>query len=124
MSMMDNTPIVTQPWCNEEEWESMKHPVKTHAQRLARIKELRKELRGLEKECEHKVDKDGKCLGCGQGFGWPCPDSLDGVCHYYTEDGMIHLIDGREVPSPTKVKDRRYESDDQCVFCGEPSERK
>lgn len=63
------------------------------------------------------------CQGCHQYFGWRCKKSPDGVCHYYSEDGKIELIDNTQVPTP-EDHDPDYETDDCCIFCGMPDERK
>jgi hypothetical protein len=63
------------------------------------------------------------CTVCNRNFGWYCPDSPDHVCHYYSQDGKITLVDGTEIPVP-EGHDKIGESDDWCIFCGEPDERK
>jgi hypothetical protein len=96
-------------------------------ERKQRITALEREIGELKASCPHRLSgKDSlRCDVCGRGFGWRCPESPDGVCHYYTEeDGKIHLIDGRKVDVPDKDHDPQYETDDSCLFCREPSERK
>lgn len=66
------------------------------------------------------------CAVCGTDYGWFCPDSPDNTCHYFTDnsDGQsVTLING-DVYKLTKRSDPRYESDDFCLFCGGPEERK
>lgn len=64
-----------------------------------------------------------KCLICNQHFGWRCTKSPDHVCHYYTEEGTIMLIDETVVNAPTD-HDAESETDDSCIYCGMPEERK
>lgn len=65
------------------------------------------------------------CCGiCGRGLGWRCTESPDGVCHYFTNDnGRVKLIDGTEVEL-AEPPDPDYESNDSCLFCASPQERK
>ena len=108
----------------------------TPEDRLAKIQEHRDEITKLTDECRHVFkpltekqlgDKwmsvSSVCLGCGQHFGWRCKKSPDGVCHYFSEDGKIELIDGTNVPV-SEGHDDQYETDDTCLFCGMPDERK
>lgn len=58
---------------------------------------------------------------------WECKCSPDGYCHYFTCDAagqMIELYDGRLVPVPDPEHDRNYETEDDCLFCHQPDERK
>lgn len=68
-------------------------------------------------------DSSAYCLICNRRFGWRCPDSPDTACHYYTEDGKVELIDGTLIDPPAD-HDVEYETDDDCIFCGAPDERK
>lgn len=108
----------------------------TPAERLAKIKELRDEASRLADECPHEfrplapkelavewMSVGSYCQGCGQSFGWRCKESPDGVCHYFSEDGMVELINGNKVSVPAN-HDADYETDDCCIFCGMPDERK
>lgn len=63
------------------------------------------------------------CTHCDKHFGWFCPDSPDGTCYYFTDDGKIHLLGGDKV-DPKPGHDARFESTDTCLFCGNPEERK
>jgi ribA/ribD-fused uncharacterized protein len=56
-------------------------------------------------------------------FGWDCPESPDGVCHYFSKEGKVELADGRSVPVPAN-HDATNESQEWCIFCKEPKERK
>lgn len=55
---------------------------------------------------------------------WECANSPDGDCHYYTDEhNVIKLNDGTTYNMGSD-HDRENESDDCCLFCGEPEERK
>ena len=80
----------------------------------------------LKKKCNHNITKvhDGAvCSICNQHFGWWCPDSPDHSCHYYSKDGKVELRNGSLVDVP-KNHDPYYETDDCCIFCENPDERK
>lgn len=77
------------------------------------------------------------CADCGVHFGHFCPESPDNACHYYTEDGLhVRLVTGELVQKPhdpphpdwdfvTVEQDcRQFETDDVCLFCKHPHERK
>jgi hypothetical protein len=100
------------------------------------------ELTRVVKECKHVLRplSDGeledewmsiwaRCSICGKDYGhWRCKKSPDSVCHYYSHDDVqstrvIDLLDGKIAPIPTG-HDRRFESEDHCIFCGMPDERK
>lgn len=100
------------------------------------LKEIHQKLEVLKNSCVHRFmpltqeelkDKwcsvSAICTVCDKDFGWRCKNSIDGVCHYYSNDGFIDLIDGRKVPTPPE-HGPDYETDDSCIFCGQPSERK
>jgi len=64
------------------------------------------------------------CTICDLHFGHYCPESLDHACHYYTEDnGRVKLATGELVDAPDG-HNSKYETDDSCIFCGVPDERK
>jgi hypothetical protein len=66
------------------------------------------------------------CVVCEANFGWRCPTSPDGACHYFSmhgRPGFVRLIDDSEVPVPAD-HDIDYETDDDCMFCHQPEERK
>jgi ribonuclease HI len=76
--------------------------------------------------CQHHIVKKYDsviCDKCDEGFGWYCPDSPDHTCYYYSDEGNVTLIDGTLVPIP-ETHNSSYESDDYCIFCGSPDERK
>lgn len=80
--------------------------------------------------------------------GHECPRSPDGICHYESEaeegehkdgDGevigadrhgwtffYVKLLDGTKFPLPMvyDAAQHDYETEDSCIFCGEPEERK
>ena len=63
------------------------------------------------------------CLICGTFWGWRCKSSPDSVCHYSSENGKVRMVDGSLVDVPKGHYPER-ENDDECIFCGEPEERK
>lgn len=71
-----------------------------------------------------------RCLICGEhiGDGWYCPGSPDQECHYYTledENGYYtEMRDGSKVYMPKEYDNKDYETDDDCLFCHQPEERK
>jgi len=85
-----------------------------------------------EVKCEHKnIVKYNHfnapvCDDCGKRFpGWYCPDSPDHNCHYFTDDnGTVELVTGEFVKPADPDWDKEYETDDECLFCGSPEERK
>lgn len=89
---------------------------------------------GLKQSCQHaigasfvktKYGYEGRasCIICGEYFGHYCPKSSDLHCHYYSVNGYIHLSTGEKIPV-AEDHDPRYETDDCCLFCGMPDERK
>ncbi len=70
------------------------------------------------------------CDVCKQSFGYRCPgkDSPDEVCHYFTEDqdgkNMVLLSNGEYVEYTDPEHSPDHESDDYCLYCGSPQERK
>lgn len=104
------------------------------AERRAKITDLKQqavalqqEAYRLQEECPHKVGPGDKttayavCEGCNKNFGWHCPDSPDHVCHYEAYDGKVEMIDGTLVDQPADYSDDNYED---CIYCGQPDERK
>jgi len=61
------------------------------------------------------------CEICNHNFGWSCSESPDKTCHYFSKDGKVTLIDGTTVDVES---DEDYETEDCCIFCGQPEERK
>lgn len=108
----------------------------------------------LLKNCKHSIaysvdhsypefGPDGNCWCniCNEHFGHYCPESPDHGCHYYTEDDGLHvkLFTGEIVRKPIDPHDptnwagqmitvddncKQWETDDVCLFCGAPDERK
>ena len=79
-------------------------------------------LRGV---CAHTLSKSAEwalCEVCEKDLGWKCDKSPDGVCHYFSINGFIEMINGEMVPVP----DDYYAEDegDYCIFCGDYEERK
>lgn len=62
------------------------------------------------------------CDICREGFGHRCPDSPDTVCHYFSDDGFVELITGVKVAVGDPDSDN--ETEDSCLYCGYPLERK
>lgn len=83
--------------------------------------------------CKHpttsKKEESHYCQQCKSyvGEGWWCPDSPDHHCYYFTEEGFesryVVLKDGTEYHFH-KGHDAEYETDDCCLFCCQPDERK
>jgi hypothetical protein len=80
-----------------------------------------------------KYDEHGgaSCVICDKHLGWVCTKSPDHVCHYYSSfiDGKhgVELIDGT-IDYPTDLQEDDYseedETDDCCIYCHQPDERK
>tara|TARA_B100001778_G_scaffold330827_1_gene334022 strand:- start:38991 stop:39323 length:333 start_codon:yes stop_codon:yes gene_type:complete len=109
----------------------------TPDERKAAIEKAQKDARAalilvkeLKAHCEHRIRRfnsssSAQCDVCGTHFGWFCPKSPDSVCHYETnEESMIELIDGNLSKPGAHWNGQKYETDDCCVFCGAPEERK
>jgi hypothetical protein len=92
----------------------------------SKLNEAQDNLRMLKLGCTHNLVHNGnwcRCDVCSVPLGWFCPSSPDHCCHYYSVEGKIFLIDGTVVEvHPTH--DPKYETEDNCIFCGEPNERK
>ena len=81
---------------------------------------------------EEWPEGDCWCAVCDMHFGHYCPKSPDHACHYFSEDGYVKLNTGETVPKPRDPEDDpkdyalsdSYETDDCCIFCGSPQERK
>lgn len=96
---------------------------------------LKKQYRDNLAECPHAIayEADGSswCEVCGTDFGWHCPSSPDHCCHYFSErvaPGMEPFVKlnngGVAYLSSDHYENQAYESDDVCLFCGDPNERK
>lgn len=86
----------------------------------------------VQRDCQHSVLKQSGesmvCANCNKGFGWHCPDSEDNLCHYYSDfdkDGkrFITFKDGTVKYLP-EDHDSADETEDSCIFCQAPDERK
>ena len=68
------------------------------------------------------------CTQCNKYYGWRCKKSPDGVCHYFTQPKgkSVPLIDGTYDNKKFKTKNynQEYETEDLCLYCGHPDERK
>ena len=94
-----------------------------------------RELKGIHwHEIKERGDYGGaECINCAptssgaiRSWGWYCPDSPDHQCYYYTEadengDRYITTINDEKV---IVVSNPDWETDDCCIFCGDPEERK
>jgi len=93
----------------------------------AQIRQLEQQLAVAKRGCQHmdiqQVGEGVKCNECGEYFGWYCPQSPDFTCHYYSRDGKIKLINGNTVNTPSGHMPH-YETDDDCIYCHSPEERK
>jgi len=82
-------------------------------------------VNGCKKHLIVKTRYGATCDICEKDFGWWCDKSPDHVCHYFTEpydakNGKVLLVSGKKIKPPA----HKYESLDNCLFCGEPEERK
>ena len=73
---------------------------------------------------KHRIGAGAYCAICDKSFGWYCANSPDHICHYFSKDGKITLIDGTNVQKPVDSPDKGHQSEDWCLYCGEPEERK
>jgi hypothetical protein len=76
--------------------------------------------------CNHSVvnyHDCAQCVICEEIFGHWCSNSPDHACHYYTDFGEIVLVDGSRIAAPLE-HDVEYETDDSCIYCMDPEERK
>jgi len=70
-----------------------------------------------------------KCKKCKDDLGWYCKSSPDHRCYYFTEvedeTGRLYveLLDGSR-SYMKKDHEQEYETDDCCLFCTLPDERK
>lgn len=87
--------------------------------------------------CTHPADKVvekknsdcAHCTECGKTLDWFCPESPDKQCHYYTNQDdkgyYVTLRSGERHYFKNYTKsDSQDETDDSCLFCGAPNERK
>ncbi len=100
-----------------------------------KLAEIQKKIYDIKSNCRHIIElkfDQAWCGDCNQYFGWWCPDSPDNTCYYHTYEvdaylltsRMVTLIDGTEHILRDYEGDPKYESDDDCVFCHDPEERK
>ena len=78
------------------------------------------------RDSDYKTERlsyNASCVICGSYFGHLCLESPDSVCHYYSNNGQVELIDGTHVQVPEDHCET-FETDDCCIFCGQPEERK
>jgi hypothetical protein len=100
--------------------------LKEKAEIESQIAALNRKAYELCQQAGHNIEKlyeSAYCECCDRDFGWYCPNSPDKTCHYSTERGKVSLITGDWIDMPVG-HDTMYESEDSCIYCGEPSERK
>jgi len=68
------------------------------------------------------------CEICRRYFGYRCPDSPDSVCHYFTTEIagklFVELYTGEKIPYLAENHNPTRETEDSCLFCHVPQERK
>lgn len=90
----------------------------------ARIAAARVELEASLREHDHSASEAG-CVVCSTVLTHSCPSSPDGFCHYTTVRGTSNVVllrDGDHAVLPEPVEPES-QTDDSCLFCGEPDER-
>jgi len=115
----------------------------------ARIEYHRRTLGNLIKTCTHWfpdlteeeladkwMSEGALCKSCKKDFGWRCKESPDQTCHYWTiidRDGVRCVQLNNELLDhafPRTFDDGAWhwhpdnETDDICLYCGLPEERK
>lgn len=107
------------------------------------LTEIQQNIAKIERNCKHRIvevgaepkygwNGDAVCEDCNTSFGWWCSDSPDHRCHYFTHEveaylikaRAVELVDGTEHILHEYDGDTEYETDDDCVFCHMPDERK
>lgn len=105
--------------------------------------EIQQKIGNIESNCKHNLIQFGaepkfnhegsaRCEDCDRYFGWWCPKSPDNMCHYHTYkvEGFlltaraVELVDGTEHILEDYDGEPRFETDDDCLFCHDPDERK
>ena len=95
----------------------------------------RKQLEALRDEIEgilahthmiiHQPWGSAKCKVCKHTYGWWCPDSPDSVCHYPEFEGVDVLdISRKPIALPESYEAKNAYNEEDCIFCGQPDERK
>ena len=96
------------------------------------IEYLKEHLTELVENCPHsiitgEIGEEAKCFICKEPLGWRCENSPDGVCHYRTrEQNGIHVVDlitEFAIHNMPPDYDNSHESEDECLFCGQPEKR-
>jgi 5-methylcytosine-specific restriction endonuclease McrA len=96
---------------------------------------LKMELWELQQSCPHDINCSDTgaavCTICNERFGWFCSKSPDKCCHYFSEpvhEGQrgIRSLNNEILllPSTYTDKDAEQETQDTCIFCQDPLERK
>ena len=82
----------------------------------------------LMRNCRHFVEPSqtatsARCAICGSRFRWYCPNSPDHACHYHSHNGLVLMINRFFEPVP-EGHDAENESEEWCIYCGQPYEQK
>jgi len=97
------------------------------------ISALQQQLDDQFEKCPHaiayEIEGSTWCEICGVDFGWHCPVSPDHACHYYSErsvPGMepIVKLNNGGIAYLSSDYEGDWETDDCCIFCHQPNERK
>jgi len=107
--------------------------------KIERMSKTERAKMALFDKCYHEIVKCGdsggaECIHCHptqsgavRAWDWYCPDSPDHVCHYFSKtdksgNKYVVSINGEKII--LKGYNPYRESDDWCIFCGNPDERK
>lgn len=102
----------------------------------SQIEVLKNKIKVLRDSCDHKLNFNSTCTLCSKDFyGWYCKHSPDNLCHYYAHSSKdddkkyVYLYGNSSNKSflseeiMVNIEKWGY-SEDWCIFCGEPEERK
>ena len=105
-------------------------------EQMRRIKAARLELQAALNDHVHipiMRHSGSECVICDKDLGLWCQESPDNTCHYYSVKEpqiydekpryAVELVTGEMHILPKYYKDT-YETEDCCIFCGQPEERK
>ena len=126
--------------------------MKKRKYKVVPMPEKYKTIRRLKGEHWHEIKENGEyggaiCINCkpferfektGGHWSWYCPESPDHQCHYEAEQEVweghgeikrgkyfVWSINGEKIILEGYTEeDRKYQSFDYCIFCGNPEERK
>lgn len=102
--------------------------------------EIQRKISEINDNCHHTIIEvgaqpeygwhgDATCEDCDTHFGWWCPVSPDHTCYYHTEEigkeRGVTLHNGQNhIFQEYDLADVEYETEDNCLFCHDPDERK